>query len=241
MSAPRTGPSTTLTPLFPHRPHHSGSWVWGIAAGCVLLVGSGVLAVVSLVREDRICALVPCDPALAHVGVVALDHGGLRVETGPVTARTMTALEVRGPARSARAPGTVLWRVERVAHSEPGWDGSVVLGEVPPGFEEVSPPIQVPRSGGVAIEVESACLGAVATFDDVSALHRDVVNDEEGATWSVDRFRTEDRGFSTCSPPKLEDAVPGLLAAAGAFAAGLGILAFTNGTILDPGLALNRY
>lgn len=139
-------------------------------------------------------------PLLVGVGFRGAADGGTVVVVGPRTAAEMTAVTVHARGRATDPQDTeppVLWQIERVGPTPPGWDGDVELGKVPRGFVETVAPAAGWRERAADVWVENPCSFGSGPVPHAALRTGDVV--VEGDTvMTVKEFRSDDLGYSPC-------------------------------------------
>lgn len=158
---------------------------------------SGIVTLVDLCDTSAVC-FAPSDPATATIGFSTAPDGGMLLVLGPHAARQTTELLAypAGAGAGSETEPPPLWRVERTGPSD--WDGTVELGQTPPGFRETVPLRDPSKVRGVL--AGNGCYGAyqdtpwglppagkVTAYGDTFTL----------AGWLSDG----DYGFSTCPTP----------------------------------------
>ncbi len=187
-SPPPPPPAATRAPT-----RSSARWLYVLG---VLLILLGVGLTVPMVLDRGICMFVPCDPAVGSVGFTRNQDGTVGVELGDTTAEQAEVVEVVAGDSPDRQDRQVLWRIER---GEPGTDRierPIVPGVAPPGFVETVP-LQVPLPARYSVEVTNGCFGGLEELPD-TPLEPGVVTYTSGVTESLERFRSDDLGFSDC-------------------------------------------
>jgi len=190
-----------------------------VSVGAALVVVALGLLATPIVKKAGVCAFLPCTPLEPEVGIVLQSGDDLRLEVGPTTAAQVQDVEVRAWAGEDGTQGALYWQIQRIPGSHVTWDGSAALGEVPDGFEQISPP-RFPEAGEMEIEIGSECWSASNRVKDVSKLLVGELHSSLGST-SVEKLRATDTGFWPCDMrPTHEEARSWHLAALGSFVTG---------------------
>jgi hypothetical protein len=200
-------PSEQLWSSIPPLPAIPGDAAPRRGSAGVLLVVGGVLSVVA----GLVWWLWPSisafgDPLLVGVGFRGAADGGTVVVVGPRTAAEMTTIAVHARGHATDPQDTappVLWQIDRVGPTPPGWDGDVELGKVPQGFVQTVAPVAGWRARAADVWVENACSFGSGTVPN-GALRTDEVVVDGDAVMTEKEFRSDDAGFSPC----LDDDAP---------------------------------
>ena len=171
-----------------------------------LLVGGPVLMVVGVVLiVVSGGAFIPGDPAVPDVAFSDAGGGRLAVEIGPRSFPATEGIEVRTGSEALN--GRLLWKVARTSSSAQGEAATVVVGEVPDGFEETQaleadlPPLW-------HAEVDNRCYFGMGVAPREAVPEGKVVSTDPTVIRTRAAFRADDRGFSSCDDSTFADRAP---------------------------------
>ncbi|WP_425955927.1 hypothetical protein [Xylanimonas sp. McL0601] len=135
----------------------------------------------------------PCDPAVPLLGWSSAPDGEPILRVGPVSASGTSIIEL-STADDADGSSTVLWQISRDPDSAPAWNGTVTLGDVPPGFTQAVPLTEpVPR--GAEASVSNGCY--FGSDEAPVSVPAGVITTQVGAM-SPEAFARDDGGFTPC-------------------------------------------
>lgn len=179
-----------------------------------LAVGAALTAV-SLFADDGACGLFRACSSRPPVGFLDAGDGEVAILTGPQSGADLVQLELLGPSSGAATERPVAWRIERTGETSPAWDGSVLIGDVPAGFDETVP-LTADEIGGLRVEVRSECGTGYAATVPSDGFDEGMVVTSDGGTDTITSFLDKDRGLPPCDPSPL--------ASPGAQVGGLGLI-----------------
>ena len=189
-----------------------------------LLVAAAVwigLGVILLVVVGGATGFIPDDPTVPQLGFVDAGDGRVAVEVGPTSLAQSEGIEVRSGSEPRN--GRMLWRIKRTARASGTPDGRIVVGTVPPGFDEVTRLAgSLPRLWHV--EVDNRCYFASAVVP--TGLRTDAVTLSSGERVTPAGFRAADTGFSDCDTNSLGGRVAAFAGLVSIAVGGVLVLAF---------------